>query len=92
MLGPVKIAASNFFRLFGFGIRGSKSGFAFGIQDLDSESLYNFVSSSGHRPTWRYETKWHLGLSCHMRQNNQCLKRKNNDYNYDCLHENIVCH
>ena len=37
--------ASNFFRLFGCGIRGSKSGFAFGILGLDSESFGNFVIS-----------------------------------------------
>ena len=34
----------KFFRLFGFGIRGSKSRFAFGIQGLDSESSCNFIT------------------------------------------------
>ena len=38
----------QFFRLFGF---------ALGIQALDSESFYNFVSLSGHRPTWRNRAK-----------------------------------
>ena len=40
--------ASNFFRLFEFGIRGSKLGFAFGIQSSDSERFCNFVISQAY--------------------------------------------
>ena len=48
MLQPVKIATSN-----SSGYLGLELGFAFGIQDLDSESFHNFVCLSDHRPTWR---------------------------------------
>ena len=72
MLRLVKIATSNF-----IGYLGLELGFAFEIHGLDSESFNNFVSSSDHRPTLRNRAKGHLGLSCHMQQNSQCLKRKN---------------
>ena len=42
MLRPIKIATSN-----SLGYLGLEWGFAFGIQALDSECFYNFVSSSG---------------------------------------------
>ena len=48
MLRPVKIATSNSLRYLGLQL-----GFALGIQALDLESFYNFVSSSDHRSTWR---------------------------------------
>ena len=44
MLRPVKIATSN-----SLGYLGIELGVAFGIQALDSESFYNFVSSFDHR-------------------------------------------
>ena len=49
MLRLVKIATSN---SLGYRYLGLELGFAFRIQSLDSESFYNFVSSSDHRPTW----------------------------------------
>ena len=52
MLQPVKIATSN-----SLGYLGLKLGFAFGIQAVDSESFYNFVSSSDHRCMWHISAK-----------------------------------
>ena len=60
MLRPIKIATSNSLAYLGLEL-----GFGFGIQALDSESFYNFVSSSDHRPTRRNRAKSHLGISCH---------------------------
>ena len=60
MLRPVKIATSN-----SLGYLGLELGFAFEIQALDSESFYNFVSSSDYRSTWHNRAKCYLGLSCH---------------------------
>ena len=46
MLRPIKIATSDSLGYLGLELR-----FAFGIQALDSESFYNFVSTSDHRST-----------------------------------------
>ena len=52
MLRAVNVATFN-----SLGYSGLELGFAFGIQAVDSESFYNFVSSSDHRPTWRNRAK-----------------------------------
>ena len=39
------------------GYLGLELGFAFGMQALGSESFYNFVLSSDHRPEWRNRAK-----------------------------------
>ena len=52
MLRLVKIATSN-----SLGYLGLEWGVAFGVQALDLESFYNFVSSSDHRSAWRNKAK-----------------------------------
>ena len=52
MLRPVKITTFN-----SLGHLSLELGFAFDFQALDSESFYNFVSSSDHRSTWRNRAK-----------------------------------